>query len=113
MVHTENALDYVTVDAKEFSEDIKNPEIFLVDVREPDEFATGHIEGATNIDVLKPDFVVTAEHILPNDKTIAVYCGTGKRSAMASEQLTEVGYKVLNLDGGLTAWKAAGLPVVK
>lgn len=113
MVHTENALDYLTVGTKEFAADIKSPEVYLIDVREPDEYATGHIDGATNIDVLSPDFVVNAEHILPDDKTIAVYCGTGKRSAMASEQLTEVGYKVINLDGGLNAWKEAGLPTVK
>ena len=112
MVHTENALSYMTVSPEEFKDEINSTNVFLVDVRESDEYKTGHIEGATNIDVLNPDFVTNAEHILPDDKTIAVYCGSGKRSAMASEQLTEVGYKVVNLDGGLAAWKAAGYPTV-
>lgn len=111
MIHTENAIDFITEGVKEFAQDIKNPEVFLVDVRQADEFASGHIKGAVNIDVLSPDFVVDAERELPYDKTIAVYCGTGKRSGMASEQLAEVGYRVINLDGGLTAWKAAGMPV--
>ena len=111
MVHTENAIDYITEGVAQFAKDIQNPNVFLIDVRQKDEFDTGHIAGATNIDVLNPDFVINAEKILPEDKTIAVYCGTGKRSAMASEQLTEVGYKVINLDKGLEAWKAAGEPV--
>ena len=44
---------------------------------------------------------------------IAVYCGSGKRSAIASKQLSDNGYNVLNMDGGLMAWKASGLPIVK
>ena len=98
--------DYTTLQPKEFAKAIKQPDIFLIDVRHPDEYETGHLSGATNIDVLDPDFLTKAKSILPKDKTIAVYCGTGKRSAMASEQLSSNGYHIINLAGGLQAWNA-------
>lgn len=104
---------FTTVEAPEFAREIKSPDVFLIDVRTPDEFKDGHIEGAHNIDVQSPDFLTDAEKILPRDKTIAVNCGSGKRSALASEKLSAAGYKVLNLAGGLAEWKEAGLPVVK
>lgn len=108
METTEN---YITLTPSEFSEKIKSPEVYLVDVRHPDEYASGHIKGAHNIDVQTPDFVELAEKELPKGMPIAVYCGTGKRSAMASQILSSKGYKIYNLDGGLTAWKADSLPV--
>lgn len=113
MTHTATAVAYKTVSPTEFAETIKSPDVFLIDVRHADEYAEGHIENAVNIDVMQPDFMDRAEKLLPQDRTIAVYCGTGKRSAMASEQLSEAGYPVVNLDGGLTAWIATGLPVTK
>lgn len=105
-------MTYTTVSPAEFARRISSNDIFLIDVRTPEEYATGHIEGATNLDVQSPEFMQEARMMLPSDKTIAVYCGTGKRSGMASEKLAEAGYNILNLDGGLTAWKAASLPVV-
>ena len=50
--------------------------------------------------------------MLPADKTIAVYCRSGKRSALAAGGLTKEGYKVVNLRGGIIAWKEAEMPVV-
>lgn len=105
--------NFKTVKPEEFSKEIQSPDIFLVDVRKDDEFKDGHIKGAFNLDVTDPDFEKNAEKELPKDKTIAVYCGSGKRSAMAASKLTDLGFKVLNMDGGLTAWIAAGLPVEK
>lgn len=99
------------MNAKEFEVAIKSPDVYLLDVRKPDEYATGHIAGAHNLDVLEPSFEIESLKILPKDKTIAVYCGTGKRSAMAAEKLEKEGFKVINLEGGVTAWKEAGLPV--
>lgn len=111
MTHTENTITFETVSPQDFARIIKSPEVYLLDVRTADEYNAGHIAGAANIDVLSPDFIENAIKTLPDDKTIAVYCGTGKRSAMASEQLAEEGYKIENLDGGLQAWEAAGLPL--
>ena len=100
-----------TVSPDEFRERIYQPEFYLLDVRTPDEFKTGHIKGAHNLDVTNPDFEELAKKELPEDKVIAVYCGSGKRSAMAANKLDLLHFKVLNLEGGLTAWKNAGLPV--
>lgn len=102
-----------TVTPEEFSVEIKSPDIFLVDVRKPEEYKEGHIANAFNLDVTDPDFTEKALKELPKDKTIAVYCGTGKRSSMAAQKLLDSGFKILNLDGGLNAWIAAGLPVEK
>ena len=104
---------YETVGAKEFSKKIKSPDIYLVDVRTPEEYAGGHIEGAHNLDVNNDNFKAEAEKTLPKDKEIAVYCGSGKRSAKAAGELTELGFKVLNLEGGLAEWNENNLPVVK
>ena len=109
----QNSDKYKTVKPEEFSKEIKSVDVYLLDVRKPDEFSDGHIHGAANLDVTDPDFTEKALKELPKDKTIAVYCGSGKRSAMAASKLTDAGFKILNLDGGLTAWKDAGLPVEK
>ena len=108
---SENA--YQTVSPEKYEEAIKNPDVYLLDVRKSDEFAEGHIEGANNLDVTAPDFLEKAEKILPRDKTIAVYCGTGRRAGIAAGELSAAGYKIISLEGGLTAWTSAGKPVVK
>ena len=52
-----------------------------------------------------------AKAVLPTDKTIAVYCRSGRRSANAAGKLDGVGYKCVNLKGGIMAWKEANMPV--
>jgi rhodanese-related sulfurtransferase len=81
---------------------------FLVDVREPDEFAAGHAPGAVNmpLEQLDPDAV-------PRDRLIITTCRTGHRGAKAAAGLLAAGFDVRNLAGGMTAWAAAGLPVVR
>ncbi|MCH5226224.1 MAG: rhodanese-like domain-containing protein [Muribaculaceae bacterium] len=96
----------------EFSKAIKEPDIFLLDVRPLADYEKAHIEGAHHLDVASPDFKEEAIRTLPKNETIAVYCNTGKRSALAQQQLEELGYKVINLDQGITSWIAAGLPTV-
>lgn len=103
---------YITLSPEKFAKAIESPTVYLVDVRTSDEFATGHIKDAHNIDVQKEDFLELAKETLPKDKEIAVYCGSGKRSAMAADKLSAAGYDIINLDGGLAAWKEASLPVV-
>lgn len=104
---------YSTLSVKDFADRIAFNDVFLLDVRHPDEFSQGHIKGAINIDVTAPDFLNEAKELLPKEKTIAVYCRSGKRSAMASELLSENGYNVLNLGGGILNWEASGEPTVK
>lgn len=83
----------------------------LLDVRTPQEYAEGHIDGALNINVQSDDFKQMAEKELSKDSTILVYCRSGRRSMDAAEILTKLGYKVVNLKGGIIEWKEDGLPV--
>ena len=79
--------------------------IMLVDVRTPEEFKTGFIKGAVNIPLDELD--KSAKKKLPDkDQTIMLYCKSGKRSAVAAEDLLEQGYtSILEIEGGITAWK--------
>ena len=89
-----------------------SPIPFLVlDVRTPEEYAEGHIQGAKLIPVQ-----VLAKHLaeVPKDKQVYVYCHSGRRSANAAKLLAEHGFtRIENMQGGITAWKDAGFPVVK
>ena len=104
---------FTTVSPQEFNEQIKSRGIIIVDVRQPDEYECGHIKDAINIDVKDENFIDNAVCQLPKDKVIAVYCRSGKRSALAGEMLSEKGYQVVNLDGGIEAWISNNYPVVR
>ena len=106
--HSDNI---VSVSAVEFKKAIKADSVQLLDVRSPQEFAEGHIAGAVNINVQSDDFRQRADMELSKDSTIFVYCRSGRRSMDAAETLTELGYKVVNLKGGIIEWNEAGLPV--
>ena len=102
--------NYENADSEGFAELITKPDVVLLDVRTADEFKEGHIENALNIDLKQDDFMEKTK-VLPQDKTIAVYCRSGKRSANAADKLASEGYKVVNLLGGIIAWKDGGRPV--
>ncbi len=101
----------VSVPAPEFEKEIKADSVQLLDVRTPQEYAEGHIDGALNINLQSDDFQKMAEKDLSKDATILVYCRSGRRSMDAAEILTKLGYKVVNLKGGIIEWKEEGLPV--
>ena len=105
--------NFENYDVKEFAELIADSNVVILDVRKADEFAEGHIKGAIFIDQFQSDFVEQAKAKLPKDKTIAIYCRSGRRSANAAGKLTDVGYKCTNLKGGILAWKEANMPVIK
>ena len=102
----------VSVSAPEFEKEIKSDSVQLVDVRTPQEYTEGHIDGASNINVQSDDFKELAQRELSKDSTVLVYCRSGRRSLDAAEMLTVLGYKVVNLKGGIIEWKEVGLPVV-
>jgi rhodanese-related sulfurtransferase len=91
---------------------IADTNVVVLDVRTDSEFAEGHLERAVNIDYQQSDFVEKATATLPKEKLIAVYCRSGRRSAGAAGRLGEKGYKLVNLKGGIIAWKEAGMPVI-
>jgi rhodanese-related sulfurtransferase len=88
-----------------------HPEYVLLDVRTPAEFSSGHLEGATLVDAKAPDFDQKLAE-LNRSKTYLLYCRTGHRSGIACEKLMAHHYDAYNLDGGITAWRSAGLNIV-
>lgn len=96
----------------EFASAVAQPGTVVVDVRTPGEYAAGHVDGAVNIDVESADFD-TQIAALPKDSTYAVYCHSGRRSALASDQMAAAGFtSVVNLQGGMADLQAAGVPIV-
>jgi len=84
---------------------------YVVDVREPYEYAMGHLPGAVNIPLGR---FVSEVGKLPKDRRLVVVCASGGRSAQASEYLVGHGFakeKVGNLEGGTYGWMSAGLEV--
>ena len=112
-LNTACSQNYENYDVKEFAELITDSNVVILDVRKADEFAEGHITGAILLDQFQSDFLEQAQAKLPKDKTIAIYCRSGRRSANAAGKLADVGYKCVNLKGGIIAWKEANMPVTK
>jgi NADPH-dependent 2,4-dienoyl-CoA reductase/sulfur reductase-like enzyme/rhodanese-related sulfurtransferase len=76
---------------------------YLLDVREPDEFAKGHLAGATNLPLSQ---LRKREAEVPRDRQVWVYCAAGQRAYFAQRLLRQRGVDALNLSGGYTTWKA-------
>ena len=99
-----------TVDVKTYGEKLKttqNPQ--LLDVRTPEEFASEHIDNATNVNWNGADFESKAA-TYNKSKPIFVYCKVGGRSAQAANKLAEMGFKeIYNLEGGIMKWNASGM----
>lgn len=88
-------------------------DILLIDVRTEKEFQTTHLKNAINIDWTDQDNFEKIASNLPNDKQIYVYCKSGGRSAQAAKKLTELGYDVYDIEGGILTWTADSLPTVE
>jgi rhodanese-related sulfurtransferase len=98
--------------AAEFQKKSQEAGVVILDVRSAGEFYSGHLEGAINIDVegMTFDGDIAA---LDKSKSYAVYCHSGNRSGVAVGKMADAGFKSLfNLEGGIQAWQAAGLPTV-
>ena len=104
--------NFENTDVQGFTELVADSNVVVLDVRTVAEFTEGHIERAILIDQGQSDFVEKAKATLPIDKKIAVYCRSGRRSANAAGKLADIGYKCVNLKGGIIAWKDAGKPIV-
>ncbi len=92
---------------------INRSDALVLDVREPGEFAQGHIIGARSVPL--GDLERRAPELAKNKaKPIIVHCERGNRSAHALHMLRKHGYtEVYNLTGGYAAWQGAGLPTEK
>lgn len=101
------------VDAETFAAAMLVPGTVILDVRTPQEFAEGHIEGAFNIDIESGNF---ADKVAELDTRVpyVIYCRSGNRSAVAVEQMKSIGFtQTYHLEGGIAAWQSSGHPVVK
>lgn len=91
---------------------VGDPAVRVLDVRTAEEFAEGHLAGATQLDWYASDFADRVAE-LDRDATWVVYCRSGNRSAQATALMADQGFTAVNdVDGGIVAWQAAGLPVV-
>lgn len=110
VVAPEVAADLLSASVAE-NPDTESP-VVVLDVRTPEEYAEGHLEGAVLIDAQAPDFADRLAE-LPRDGRYVIYCRSGNRSAQARAIMEELGFTdVADVDGGIVAWSAAGLPVV-
>ncbi len=100
------------VDAAQFASVVATPGMQIIDVRTPEEFAIGHIEGAVNFNVEGPDFGAQIATLDPSG-TYAVYCQSGNRSVAAVNFMSGQGINgIFELESGISGWEQAGLPVV-
>jgi rhodanese-related sulfurtransferase len=83
--------------------------LLVLDVREDDEWAAGHVEGSTHVRLM--ELGEQFADLPPAEQTLVV-CRSGNRSAYAAGFLLQQGVDAVNLDGGLLAWHAAGRPLV-
>ena len=82
---------------------------FIIDVREPDEVAQARVDGTVHIPL---GTLVERVAEVPRDRTVYVMCHAGGRSAQATQFLAAQGVDAVNIDGGITGWHGAGLPVI-
>lgn len=84
----------------------------VIDVRTPDEYAEGHIEGAINIDYFSPGFKEKIQ-ALDRGRPYVIYCKQGVRGGKTLEIMKGCGFnRVVNIRGGIILWRSAGLPTV-
>ena len=101
----------LTLNATAFKEAIAAKNIQVLDVRTAAEFNGGHIQNALQANWLdQKEFTDRTQH-LDKNLPVYVYCQAGARSASAQTALEAKGYKVVNLEGGMSNWKMNGFPV--
>ncbi len=88
-----------------------DPNFVVLDVRTPQEYRSGHIAGAINIDFYAPDFPKRLDK-LDKNKTYVVYCRSGHRSGQAVSLMRQLGFThIYDVQGGLSTWVRQGLPL--
>lgn len=103
---------FESVDSDTFETVIADSTVQILDVRTAEEYSEGHIPGSINIDVNGEDFKVAANESLDKDRTVALYCRSGRRSKKAANILVENGFEVIELNNGITEWTGKNKSVV-
>jgi rhodanese-related sulfurtransferase len=87
-------------------------DLVILDVRTPQEYAEGHLEGAVLVDFYDADFADQLAALDPNVPYL-VYCRSGNRSGQTLPLMEQLGFgSASDIDGGIIAWADAGLPIV-
>lgn len=81
----------------------------VIDVREPQEYRAGHVPGAL---LASQERLVPVLSVLPRNRIVHVICQSGNRSLPVTRDLVDRGYDAVSVNGGTSAWIAAGRPVV-
>lgn len=101
----------LTISTTAFSAAVKQSGAQILDVRTAGEYQSGHIANALQANWLDPkEFKNRTQH-LDKSKIIYIYCQSGGRSASAQAALMEAGFKVVNLEGGMSNWRMQQMPV--
>lgn len=95
---------YQPISQEEAKEMMDTQDVIILDVREQDEYDSGHIPGAVLLPVGTIDEETAAEVIPEKDSTVLVYCRSGNRSKTASSALAELGYTNIYEFGGINTW---------
>ena len=96
--------DYQQISQEEAKEMMDTQDVIILDVREQDEYDSGHIPGAVLLPVGTIDEETAAEVIPEKDSTVLVYCRSGNRSKTASSTLAELDYSNIYEFGGINTW---------
>ena len=95
---------YQQISQEEAKEMMDTQDVIILDVREQDEYGSGHIPGAVLLPVGTINEETAAEVIPEKDSTVLVYCRSGNRSKTASSTLAELGYTNIYEFGGINTW---------
>jgi rhodanese-related sulfurtransferase len=110
---TQPAKVYGDVDVEKYAEMMKQPDVVILDVRTPEEYAAGHLPGSILIDFNSPTFAADVAK-LDKSKIYLIYCRSGNRSVRACNAMGDMKFaKLFNMLGGINAWQSAGKPVQK
>lgn len=110
---TQGSATVINLEADAFQKQISNTECNVVDVRTPNEVASGYIPGAIFIDYFSDDFEQKLNR-LDKSKPTYLYCASGNRSSKAANKLIALGFQdVYNLKGGFNHWQALEFKIAK
>lgn len=108
---TESKAEIKVVSTEEMQTLLELDDVQLLDVRTPDEYKSGFINNAQNIDYYSKTFDQDVAK-LDKSKPVIVYCKSGGRSAKCAEKMKAAGFvKIYDLDGGISKWKHKGLEI--
>mgnify|MGYP001245199018 CR=1 FL=1 len=104
-ISCQNNEKFDLLDYKEFKKQVENNNVQLFDVRTPEEYIMGHIEGAINVDFKNDEVFNSFFNDLNKSDTIYLYCRSGNRSKKSADKLISLGFqKIYDLDGGFIEW---------